>query len=523
MRRVGLTVLWWAGCLAGVSALEAAEPTARKPLDARALAARIDFHVDARLKERGVTPAPQAQDAEFFRRLSLDLVGRIPSIIEIRDFLDDERPNKRWIWINDLLELKDDRGRGGEEKLLYAEHFANVYRHLLLPQNNNAQVQFFAAGMENWLREKLKANVGYDKMVRELLTMPAGNPSGPGVFYQANEFKAENLAGTTSRLFLGHKLECAQCHDHPFARWTRDQFWQYAAFFGDVGPARGQPNVRAITIPSTGKVVKARFPDGTEPAWQNGVSPRVTLADWLLRKDNPYFARATVNKVWAYFFGIGLVEPVDEPSEENPPSHPALLDELAREFAAHDFDLKYLVRAVVASRAYQRSSVATHLSQNDPRLFARMAVRGLSPEQLFDSIVEASNHKDYTPTGPQRFNYNQNTPRAQFVAKFPSQDRRGEMETSILQALFMMNGSFMAEVTSLKGNEQLKYIAESSLDPAKRVEQVYLIVLSRKPTAAESARMARYVKAGGKTGSTARAFEDVFWALLNSGEFMLNH
>src|SRR5262249_17262812 len=152
----------------------------------------------------------------------------------------------------------------------------------------------------------------------------------------------------TSRLFLGHKLECAQCHDHPFAKWTSNQFWEYTAFFSGISPQRGDnPNSREInyTVKGKNKTAKAKFLDGTDPKWSDTQSTRATLADWITRADNPYFARATVNKVWAYFFGVGLIDPVDEPGDDNPPSHPELLDELAREFAAHDFDLKFLIRA----------------------------------------------------------------------------------------------------------------------------------------------------------------------------------
>jgi hypothetical protein len=270
--------------------------------------------------------------------------------------------------------------------------------------------------------------------------------------------------------------------------------------------------------------MKATFLDGTEPKFRQGVSPRIILAEWLTRADNPYFARATVNKVWAYFFGIGLIEPVDEPSDDNLPSHPELLDELAKEFAAHDFDLKFLIRAIVASKTYQLSSRLTLPSQKDGRLFARMAVRGLSPEQLFDSVSEAIGYKDLS-TGNRGYNpYMQGTPRQQFLLKFANPaNKRSETETSILQALFMMNSEFMAKASRLEGNDTLKYVAKSTIDPAKRVEQLYLLTLSRLPTAAESDRLVKYVKKGGKADDPKKAFEDIFWALLNSAEFMLNH
>src|SRR5262249_31190354 len=409
-----------------------------------------------------------------------------------------------------------------------SRHFATVWRHVLLPQSNNEQFQFFGGSMENWLVKQFEANTSYAKMVKELLTAPVfaqNNNASPSVFYQANEFKMENLAANTSRLFLGHKLECAQCHDHPFAKWTREQFWEYTAFFAGINQGRGEDTrVRQVKIPGKNKVVQARFLDGTKPKWEDGVSTRTVLAEWLTRADNPYFAKATVNKVWAYFFAIGLIDPVDEPSDDNLPSHPELLDELAKEFAAHDFDLKFLMQAIIASRTYQLSSTLSNPSQKDPRLFARMAVRGLSPEQLFDSVSEAIgyNKEDNYSTNNQGFNpFGVNGPRQLFLSKFATSARRGETETSILQALFMMNSDFMAKATRLDGNDTLKYIADSSKPTKLRIEQLYLMTLSRIPRAAESARLVKFVERRGKTGDSKKAFEDILWALLNSAEFMM--
>jgi hypothetical protein len=546
---VGLGLLGLAVWLSPVTAVESAKD-AKKPDDAQRLAARIDHHINAKLAAGRIQPAPRSGDGEYFRRLCLDLNGRIPTVIEVRDFIDDAHDSRkdgisvaqqRYNWVNELLDREE--GPDSDKRSPYADHFANVLRHLLLPETNNFQAGFFAASFEGWLRKHLKNNTGYDKMVRELLTAPVFGNQGfdgsatPTVFYQAAEFKPETLAANTSRLFLGHKLECAQCHDHPFAKWTKEQFWEYTAFFAGINPQRGEnPNVREIEIPDIKKmkkkVAKAKFLDGSEPKWENGKAARVTLAEWITRPDNPYFARATVNKVWAYFFGIGLIDPVDEPSDDNPPSHPELLDELAREFMAHHFDLKFLIRAIVSSEAYQRTSASADPTHQNLRLYPRMAVRGMSPEQLFDSVAVAIEYKS-PRTDPRQFNPNvAMTPRAQFLNKFSNEGRRSEMETSILQALFMMNGKFMTEAASIKHNKTLAYIADppppskpdqKPVPIAKRVEQLFMITLSRLPTEAESARMVAYVDKGGRTGDRKKAFEDVFWALLNCGEFMLNH
>jgi hypothetical protein len=509
-------------------------PVVQKPMpprpdytaDVKALAARIDQLLAARQKGANCKPAPLAEDAAFFRRLNLDLGGKIPNLLDIRDFLDDDRADKRWIWTEQLVENEQ-----------FVKHFANVLRALMIPgTSNQQQTPFFLPGFEAWLRQKLEANTGYDRVVYELITAPPNfnNNSSPSAFYIDNENKAENLAGTTSRVFLGVKLECAQCHAHPFAKWTRNQFWEYAVFFAGIqpqGPRGGfQPGIarepREIKIPNTDKVVKARFLNGVEPNWKPGVSNRAVLAEWMIAADNPYFARAAVDHVWSYFFGVSLLEPIAEPNEEGPPAHPELLDELTRQFVAHNYDLKFLVRAIVHSQAYQRASSPGMGAENkdDIYLFARMPVRGLSPEQLFDSVAEATDFKEQQLAPNQQFQpFQQNTLRSQFLAKFASQDKRLESQTSILQALFLMNGKFLAERTRLENNKSLATIANAPRTTAQRLETLYLLVLARPPRTEELSRLVRYVDSGGPTGSSSQALADVYWALLNSGEFVLNH
>jgi hypothetical protein len=385
-------------------------------------------------------------------------------------------------------------------------------------------------------------------MVREILTQPVigggrgfvrpQNPAdvSPFAFFQANENKAENLAASTSRLFLGVKLECAQCHDHPFqADLKKKKFWEYAAFFagiqtqgmgGAFAPAQDNPKLREIKIPNSDKVVQARYLDGSEPQWQDGAAARKTLAEWMTAKDNPYFAKATVNKVWAHFFGLGIIEPLDEPGPNNPPSHPELLDELARQFAAHDFDLKYVIRAIVLSKTYQLSSVASDDSQDETRLFARAHIKGLTPEQLFDSLALATGYREGPANPNQRVAFfGNNSPRTEFLQKFANhQDKKTEVQTSILQALSLMNGKFIADATSIEKSETLTAIIEfPAFTTADRIEKLYLATVSRKPRSAELERLVKYVDKGGATNNPKAALADVFWALLNSSEFILNH
>jgi hypothetical protein len=524
--------------LAG-AALQAASPVK----DAAALAATIDRHLAAAWEANKVQPAPPASDAEFVRRIYLDLAGRIPAVSEARAFLEDTSSDKRRRLVEQLLD--------GPR---YVTHFTNVWRALLLPETmNNLQSSFLAPGFESWLRAKLQQNTPYDAMVRELLTMPMdgpmrnvyGQPNGaptPIAFYLTKEVKPENVAAAVSRLFLGVKLECAQCHNHPFANWKREQFWSFAAFFsglqrqgnGDfVNAGREIADRRELTIPGTERTVQAVFLDGTEPKWKYNSSPRATLAQWMTRKDNPYFARAAVNRLWGYFFGSGIIDPIDEiAGGDQEASHPELLDELARQFVEHNFDLKFLIRAVVTSRAYQLSSLATHKGQEDPRLFARMPLRGLSAEQLFDSIAQATGYREVPNANPRAFFGNPGE-RGRFLTRFAnSSDKPTEVQTSILQALSMMNGQVTAAATDLEHSETLAALLDAPfMDTVERVETISLAVLSRKPTQRELTSLVQYVEKGGSAGDSStdkdknynRALADVFWVLLNSGEFFLNH
>ncbi|HTU88889.1 MAG TPA: DUF1549 domain-containing protein, partial [Gemmataceae bacterium] len=263
-------------------------------LDEEAFAKHIDHRLDALLAERRVPPAPLTDDAEFLRRVYLDLAGCIPSIIDSRDFLDDTRPNKRRIWVDLILDGK----KPSRKPDAFAQHFANVYRAWIMSRVNNEQGAFLAANLENWLRDRFKTNLPYDRLVRELLTDSSydGSNRFAGLFYAINENKPEELAASTSRLFLGVKLECAQCHeDRSGGTWLQEQFWSFAAFYAGNNPGNGETtNKKEIAIPGKKKTVRARFLDGVEPSWKNNDNPRAVLADWLVRGDNPYFARAAV-------------------------------------------------------------------------------------------------------------------------------------------------------------------------------------------------------------------------------------
>jgi hypothetical protein len=484
--------------------------------EARALSARIDELIGKRLAKEGIPPAPLADDAEFFRRLSLDLNGRIPSITQLVDFLDDTCPDKRRLWTEELL--------GGPDNVpLYVQHFTRFWRRQLLAQTP-AQPEAVVAPLEGWLGKQVKENTPYDRLARGILT----DAEAVG-FFLANENKAEELASRTSRLLLGVKLECAQCHDdRSGGKWKRTQFWEFAAFFAGLRQDQGDMNVivapreqpagpSRIQIDGLNAWVEARYRDGSKPNWQGTLRPRQALAEWIARNDNPWFARAAVNRLWHYFFGIGLIDPVDGLGiDDNPPSHSKLLDELASQFVAHNFDIQYLIRAVVGSQTYQCSSRQTHPGQGEPRLFARAAVRALTPEQLYDSLLLATGYR------PERTNGQVDSPRAEFLALFADPNSQpADYQASIQQALMMMNGKFIQDATtSLRGTTMAAVIENKRPRPLVRsIEELYLVTLSRKPRPQEISRLLDYLSAG----NSKQGLRDIFWSLLNSTEFALNH
>jgi hypothetical protein len=500
--------------LAGLLLL--AGPAAAGPPDPQLLADRIDARLDAHLLSKGVPPAPPADDAEFLRRAALDLTGRVPTPREVYAFLADPSPDKRSTLVDELTDTPR-----------YASHAAAVWRAALAPETTAVpEARLFRAGFEAWLRVRFRENATYDALVRELLTAPLSpdpdNPTpalrkpdapNPLAFYAVKDAKPENLAAATARVFLGVQIECAQCHDHPFAKWTRDQFWNQAAFFAGVersgdgmfAPIAERPAVRDIRAGDTSKRVEALFLDEESPGADT--SPRAALAGWVTARGNPYFARSAVNRVWGRMFGRGVVDPVDDFHDNNPPSHPELLDELATAFADAGYDLRYLVRAIGRTKAYRRTSARTDPGQDDPKLFAKMAVKALTGEQLYDSLVLATGVRE----GGGRA-----SPRDQFLARFAPGGKPSEPETSIPQALALMNGRVVADAAA--GPAVTAAAELPGLTPAERVETLYLSALGRRPTAKELDRALNYVEAGGRD-----RLGDVFWALLNSAEFRMNH
>lgn len=544
MTRSFLFTLACAALLASLAAgLHAASPpndgaaaTALEADPVQALADKIDRHIAAGWQANNVTATEPATDEEYIRRVYLDIDGRIPTASEVREFLRDDSPDKRRRLVDELL---DSPG--------YVRNWTAVWRDAFIPEaKGNFQAQFTTPSFEAWLRGHLRNNTAYDAMVQEVLTASLqqrrggdnvifGQNTGPSPngFFQAKENKPENLAAASTRLFLGVRVECAQCHDHPFAKWKQEEFWSTAAFFAANQPAENLfeaakevfAGESKIKIPDKDVYVSAKFLDGSEPATKSADASREAFAEWVTADANPYFAPALANRMWGHFFGTGIVDPIDDFDEKNPPSHPDLLADLAHDFIEQGYDLKFVIRAITASKTYQLSSKLTDPSQEDPRLFAKAAVRGLGGEQLWDSLVQSTGISGGFDV-PQGIVINGGGGgRDDFLQKFEDADANPtQRRTSIVQALALMNGSATSSATSLEKSETLLAVIESPFfNHQQRIETLYLSALSRKPTEAELEQMLAYVKSGGPQNDWKAALSDVYWALLNSSEFISNH
>ncbi|MFT4559032.1 MAG: hypothetical protein ACI93T_001646 [Porticoccaceae bacterium] len=509
--------------------------------DVQKLADRIDDLIANKWSENDIVSASPSDDSEYLRRVWLDIAGKIPTAADSQDFLDEKSNDKRQRVVDELLNGPN-----------YVVNSANFWRAVLIPEaDTDFTVRFMLPAFEGWLRQRLDENKAYDDLVSEILTMPLSgtnvlrnrNNLNPIAFYESKEIKPENLAAATSRMFLGIRIECAQCHDHPFDTWKQNDFWGYAAFFAAMqrDPQRGANgflsqlkelfNRRTLTVPGTDEVVKATFLTGESPKIPTGTSARMMLADWMTSKENPYFARTAANRVWGHFFGIGIVDPVDDFSELNPPSHPELLDLLAAELVEHDFDMKFLVRAITASRTYQlTSSVRSEDDDTSPRLFSRMAIKGMTAEQFYNSIAQAvGTHETFEQS--QRGRFRGTTTRSRFMEQFSdSNNGPTERQTSVLQALSMMNGRLVTDATALESSRTLSGIIDyPGFDNSRRIEALFLATLNRKPRPEELERFVAYVesesadKQKDDDEKSGKAISDVFWTLLNSSEFSLNH
>ena len=512
--------------LALAEKIEPAKPSAPKAAPAAAptqpdttapeLARRIDAVIDAALSAAKVQPSPRSSDAEFLRRVWLDIVGVIPTADEAAGFLDSTDPNKRAKLIDKLL--ADSR---------YGRHMADEWSEKLFPRTSDNR-KISAKPLYDWLEKQFADNVPWDKMATELLTATGDQDDHPAVTFAAGNITADKMTDRVARLFMGVRLECAQCHNHPFTEWKQADYWHTAAFFtkvrysnGNPNPQRGNtvgiaeaPRIVAGKLPESAKLLPPQFLGGDKPKLDPQQPYRPVFARWLTSADNKFFAKAMANRTWANLFGRGIVNPVDDMIDEHEASHPELLTLLAADFTKSHFDVKHLTRAICLSEAYQRSSRPAASGDKADKLFAHMAVKVMMPQQLFDSLVSAIGVPDAMRERANKATATkgrQMTPRDNFVTFFTvgGEDDPTEYEAGIPQALRLMNNGQMQRAFVMGRELSAKPLPQA-------LDRLYLATLSRRPTEVERAKLASHIA---KSDAKPNALGDVIWAVLNSSEF----
>jgi hypothetical protein len=497
-------------------------PAASAQDDAAALAGLIDRHIQARLDVEGVQRVQNADDAEFLRRVFLDLHGVVPSAKTAAAFLDTTDPEERAHLIEELLDSPR-----------FGEHLGDVWRGRLispLVNEQRAQSERFA----DWLAHRFNHNDGWDRIVYDLLTAAGKIEENPAVTYLIegrNPLSVADLTDLSSRYFLGVRLNCVQCHDHPFVDWKQQDYWGMAAFFAQIQTPGRPKMVYRVGVQDDPQMTLASLRDGDmidgfqmrPPTFLGGgefkaagdETHRAALARWITSPENPYFARAAVNRMWCHFFGRGIVNPVDDMHAANPPSHPELLELLSRRFAESGFDLKFLCRAIVSSRTYQQTSRPGDQPDAEARLFGRMSVKVLSAEQLYDSLVTILGTPGKAPGIDARLGARYEF--CQFFAAEGNPDPT-RYERGIPHLLRLMNSPQFAG-RNLDALVARVAVAGRSSDEV--TEELFLTILARRPTPAE--RQIARDEARDREASPNAAYRELAWALLMSSEFSLNH
>ncbi len=485
-----------------------------------------------RLEGLGVLPSGQCSDSEFIRRSALDCIGRLPTADESRTFLSDTSPDKRSKWITQILADTN-----------YADHWAVKWGDLIRPNPSRVGVKPVFL-LDLWLRDRFRKNVPFNAMVRELLTAQGNSHEYGPIAVTRDKRDPVDASGFVSQIFLGVRMECAKCHHHPSEKWTQEDYYQLAAFFGKMrqrgqgisAPISGEAEMwwydsggKGVAHPITEALMTPKVPDGPEVPYVNGTDPRVQLVDWMVDSKNPFFARAIVNRIWGEFMGKGIVDPVDDFRASNPPSNPELLTWLAGDFVSHGFDLKHLMRTILETAAYQRTSLPVESNLTDQRNYSHSLRRRLPAEVLLDAVGDLTGARDTLgglPLGSRAVQTWNHKLASEFMDAFgrpnPSLECPCERERkpTVVQSLHLMNSTgLQAKLTSPKG--RVGAWAASAQTPAEVIQEIYWSAYSRAPDPEEMQAAAAHFTREGVT--RAEAVQDIVWAVVNTAEFVFNH
>ena len=489
----------------------------------------VDTHVLNKLELLRIEPSALCDDATFLRRLTLDLNGRLPTADELRTFIADPRIDKRPRIIDECLERDE-----------FADFWAMKWTDRL-GCNQRFVGQIGAQKYHAWIRQQIAANVGEDAFVRAILTSSGGNYSSPPVGFYRRLRDPATAAEEVAQLFLGVRMQCAKCHNHPGERWTQNDYYGMAAFFTRMSFRNGpffnhtydkeeslsMLRVGAVSHPRTAQVMPPKFLGGDIPVLRDIDDRRAVFAEWLTAPTNPFFAKAGANRIWYHLFGRGIVDPVDDLRSTNPPANAELLDALTVEFVKSKFNRKHLIRVICNSRTYQQSSVATATNGDDEKYFARARLRLLGAEQLLDAMSWATGIAEKfpgQPLGVRAIEIPDGETKHPFLEAFgrPARAMTCECErgndTTLSQALHLVGGSTVQSKLRSDAGRVTKLIADGKSD-AVIVEELFLSTLSRYPTEEEKALVLPTLRHSDAM-MRRRAAEDLLWALINHREFV---
>jgi uncharacterized protein DUF1549/uncharacterized protein DUF1553 len=486
----------------------------------------VDELISAKWHKLGIAPSPVCTDEEFLRRASLDAIGTLPTPDEVRAFQKDTSPDKRDKLVDRLLERNE-----------YADYWANQWGDLLrVKRGGNEGLKAGTFAFTGWLQKAFAQNTPYDQFVRAIITAQGESAENPPTNWYRHVRNTVAMVNDSSQLFLGTRISCANCHNHPYERITQDDYWGYGAFFSRVSFKRGLGNEQAVFVkkdgmvnqPRTGQTMKPKGLGGPEYEYVRGEDPRQRLADWMTDPANPYFAKAIVNRMWAHLMGVGLVEAVDDMRVTNPPSNPQLLDALAKEFVSHKFDLKQLIATIMKSQAYGLSSTPTDQNKTDRQNYARYTPKRLSAEVLLDAIDTVTGVPEkFTglPLGTRAIELPDESVQSYFLNVFGRSMRESACECersyapNLSQILQLMNSPELQDKIS-NDKADLARMLKAKKSDEDILTEFYLRAVGRDPRPQEKTDALAMLS----TAKDRKAeLEDFLWMLLNSKEFLFKH
>jgi hypothetical protein len=484
----------------------------------------IDQLVGEKLNKIRILPSDLCSDEEFLRRATIDITGQLPTEDEYRSFMADSDPQKRAKLVDQLLDRKE-----------FAEIWAMKWAELLMIKSTN-QVSYKSAFLyASWLTDMIASNVPLDQMVRELLSASGGTFSNAATNYYQIETDTLKTSENVAQVFMGIRTQCAQCHNHPFDRWTMNDYYSFAAFFSQIGRKTGEDYRETIVFnrgggdvnhPVDKRVMPPKFLGGDTPD-VNAKDRRAVMAEWLTSTDNPYFAPSVANRIWAHFFGQGIVDPVDDIRVSNPPSNPELLRELGDKLIEYNYDFRSLVRDICNSQAYQRSGQPNDSNQGDDRNFAHARMRRIPAEMLSDCLSQITQADDKfrgLPLGARAVQIADGQTSTYFLTTFGRSPRatvsacEANTDPTLSQALHLLNGEAVHGKIAQGG--VIKNLLAEGQSPEQTIQSLYIRSLTRLPTEEETKRLLAIVA---EAESPQIGLEDVFWAVVNSREFLFNH